>query len=542
MAKPRVGALGESLFEGWCHDVGLVPNGAKTDEKGWDFVVEFPTKSTVKSHFGTKESAPEATCRVQVKTTRDRKRSSWRVKLSNLRALATNPLPAFYVLITLKKKDPSTVKSVRVVHVEDALIRRVQSRIWELRSSAGANGVDLAKHKLSISFAGARELSLPYGKALRRYLREAIGDPHSYAASKLKWLSAEPTEVSGLARLSLPSSYSMADCHRAMAEFAVGLRDTLPATLLAREASRFGSTIPVGQGGIELSGVFNHVDLPGAKRGELIIALTARKSVRLPVDMFFSHTVFPQIPTEAAIVRFSNPVFDLIWHVGPSHLDWNLTLHPTDQVPLYVLAGLVELTDHLKSGGAAEARLRLDDVDQIVDLGPLAKPTLSGDLSFLGAAVELCEVFTCLDIPTSTPVLPAGIEAHSDRVSAVRRILQGQTDAVTATFPVSTIPTDESVRVGIPFPIVVPYRTGGIVVAIGVVGNPVAVADASEPTVTLRDASVHVAFHREELSDISGEELNQRYLAPIRDFLLNGPADVVWMPHSFDEQQPSGRR
>src|SRR5882724_10479121 len=40
---PRsVGKMGESVFEQWAHQVGIVPNKVQRDETGWDYFIEFP--------------------------------------------------------------------------------------------------------------------------------------------------------------------------------------------------------------------------------------------------------------------------------------------------------------------------------------------------------------------------------------------------------------------------------------------------------------------------------------------------------------------
>lgn len=114
-----LGDLGELFFNAWCSEVGLVANKSTKDKMGWDFLVEFPFNHDI-SGLKIHQSAPK--CKIQVKAT-DGKKRKLAINLSNLRKLAVDPLPCFYIFIEFDKSNSPQRAFLR--HLDEELIEKI---------------------------------------------------------------------------------------------------------------------------------------------------------------------------------------------------------------------------------------------------------------------------------------------------------------------------------------------------------------------------------------------------------------------------------
>ena len=160
-----LGLMGESAFAFWCANEGLSANRSDVDKTGWDFFVEFPTKtSALEIHRAALE------CRVQVKAT-DHQKRKLNIPLSNLHRLATAPTPCFYIFLEFDGKD--VVQRAFLVHVDNELISRVLKKAYEIESSTKQRKPN--KTTLAIHYDDANLIAPPCGSSLRRKLEEIIG-------------------------------------------------------------------------------------------------------------------------------------------------------------------------------------------------------------------------------------------------------------------------------------------------------------------------------------------------------------------------------
>lgn len=118
-----LGDLGELKFNSWCSEIGLIANKSTKDKMGWDFIVEFPFSNKI-SGIQIHQSAPK--CKVQVKATDGQKRLL-SVSLSNLRKLAVDPLPCFYIFIEFDQQNEPERAFLR--HTDEELIEKVLETI-----------------------------------------------------------------------------------------------------------------------------------------------------------------------------------------------------------------------------------------------------------------------------------------------------------------------------------------------------------------------------------------------------------------------------
>ncbi|MBT9517123.1 MAG: hypothetical protein IV112_10565 [Methyloversatilis discipulorum] len=164
----NVGDLGENCFNRWCIEENIVCNKATIDKTGTDFFVEFPLEALDSSTESLHRPALE--CKVQVKAT-DKATGSVQVKLSNLRRMATAPLPTFIVVIEYSGGyDPV---AAYVVHFDDILISRVLKHLHELKIENQDQALN--RKKISINYRDSVKLADLTGTAVIDVFRNFIG-------------------------------------------------------------------------------------------------------------------------------------------------------------------------------------------------------------------------------------------------------------------------------------------------------------------------------------------------------------------------------
>lgn len=161
--KRDLGKAGESKFVSWCSDVGITINKAEEDKHGWDFLLELPVNRVTGAAFDLHKS--NMICKVQVKST-EGKRLSKSVELSNLHALATDPLPVFYLFLHFN--NDATPAAAYLLHLDNRLIRRILKLARE-HISAGEGG-RLHKKSLTLSYDETHRLPEASGQGFLKYI------------------------------------------------------------------------------------------------------------------------------------------------------------------------------------------------------------------------------------------------------------------------------------------------------------------------------------------------------------------------------------
>lgn len=161
--KRDVGNMGEKHFSSLCSAAGITANKSEIDNKGWDYIVEFPFEFTTKY---TDLMKTPIKCLVQVKSTDDAKCSSWSIKLNNLLYFCKTPLPAFFCLIKFNGKD--SPQSISLLHMDQSLIK-------EVLKAARKNDVETKKIKTkTIYFKKEHVLKEISGKELKNAIEKYI--------------------------------------------------------------------------------------------------------------------------------------------------------------------------------------------------------------------------------------------------------------------------------------------------------------------------------------------------------------------------------
>lgn len=148
-AMRDLGQLGESVFQKWAAEMGLIVNYSKIDKAGWDFLVEFPCTET---HSAAESAPAPIECKIQIKAT-DTLNKNNKIKISNLLRLAKSPIPTFIILISFDGGNEA--QEARLVHFDENLISRIMKRVREIDQSPEQNRFN------------KRTITLPFGEDQR---------------------------------------------------------------------------------------------------------------------------------------------------------------------------------------------------------------------------------------------------------------------------------------------------------------------------------------------------------------------------------------
>ena len=225
-----LGLMGESTFNLWCADAGLIPNGSQIDKTGWDFFVEFPY-DTDASPDEIHKAAFE--CKVQVKAT-DKNNRKLSITLSNLRRLITAQMPAFFVFIEFDGRE--LAQNAFIVHVDNDLISKVLKRLLQLEQSDKDNNFN--KRTMTIYYDEVNRMDSLNGCCLKEILMGYMGDDMSeYVGNKKSHLESTGYE-NGFAQVSFTTVGE--DNLKKLIDVSIGVEEMVDISHLKATQIRFG--------------------------------------------------------------------------------------------------------------------------------------------------------------------------------------------------------------------------------------------------------------------------------------------------------------
>lgn len=296
-----LGSMGESTFSLWCADVGLIPNGSRIDKTGWDFLVEFPFDDDF-SQLNVHK--PAFVCKIQIKATdkQDRKLS---IKLSNLRRLATDLIPTFFVFIEFDSQ--KVAQKAFVVHVDEAIACKILKRLCEAQK---ANGEDsLNKKSMQISYGDDHRMKDLDGNCLKEVLLSHIGDNMAqYIANKKNYL-----ECAGFDSESFKITFMTEGVEnlKKLVDVSIGIEKEVEISRFTRTGGRFG-----------IADETYSVDSEGGKLQMPEVKPSTMGTIRFKEDMLSSGLSFESnlysspfniwIPNELVKIRFEGDFFSIV--------------------------------------------------------------------------------------------------------------------------------------------------------------------------------------------------------------------------------------
>ncbi|OTG64786.1 DUF4365 domain-containing protein [Acinetobacter silvestris] len=310
-----LGKLSEYAFASWCAQVGLIANGSMIDKTGWDFYVEFP----ISQDISIKElHKPAFECKVQVKAT-DKKDRKLAITVSNLRRMATAPMPSFYIFLEFDGKNE--VQRVFLVHMNNDLVYKILKKIREIEQ--GDKNKNLSKRTMTLHYGEENELNILDGKSLQNTLFHHIGESYSdYVTDKNKYLKECGFE-DGYGKMKFSIAGENAGLHQ-LIDLSLGLTDEVDVQNLVNIDERFG--IPSKNPNFELNEAKLKIELQPPKKGKISFKEdTLSRSLTFDINFYNSPFSFYDYRKYTKF-RIIGDFFDITFEPYAGKSNYNFTL------------------------------------------------------------------------------------------------------------------------------------------------------------------------------------------------------------------------
>ncbi|QJQ96273.1 MULTISPECIES: hypothetical protein [Halomonadaceae] len=428
-----LGDLGETNFKLLSEKAGFFVNKAYKDTTGWDYILELPFES------GTTASEvhkPAATCKVQVKATK-KKKKRLAVKLSNLRRLATDTMPAFYVFIEFDNKDEP--ENVYVVHLDSTLITKVLERIYKLNSE-GFDANNLHKKKMEIRYGEESRLAIVSGVCLKEYLLKCIGNNVlDYIDKKKKHLESTGFETG---RRKFTFNLKKGSDVSELINMTLGVEGSVEVENATFYEERFGvkdkNSFVKGPGKLSI--------FPVSADSEGVILIRGNKlshGASFPVKLF--STVFNALANESdRSVRIANEFFSIKIFPYSNKMVISFNINYNRPYSLGQLKDFFYALDIILSPG------RDFILDIAIDGRPKVRQNLKGvscdfdykrDMLLVEAARELCQYF---DVVNNITASVSDLDRFENNIQDFNRLLKSGTYVFRASFKSLEIGVDNA--------------------------------------------------------------------------------------------------
>lgn len=261
------GREGEKLFSLLCSRNMVTCNKAEEDDRGWDFILQFPPPSILHVPIDQRSAGPTAL--VQIKATRvDAER--WSISLKNALSLARSPLPAFIVRVGINASGLETFRAVHIWHDQIG-------RILKAARQAHVEGDEATNRRMvSFEFGPDAEQADVLGWMVGEIGK--VGE-HAYAAAKQLLVDTLGFEDGhGVARFTFSTASP-----DALVDLRLGILPGLDLDRFSFTPSRFG--IEATSPEIDLRGGRLEV-IPQGRHGTLRLRSADGRQEFLPAELF----------------------------------------------------------------------------------------------------------------------------------------------------------------------------------------------------------------------------------------------------------------
>jgi len=464
MAERNLGRMGETEFEQWSAQVGLIANRAETDYGGWDYLVQLPTQPLLQGRVRSLDHLPAApSLWIQVKA-RDRPTSSPRVKLSNLQRMIAPEWPAFFLVLTYENR--ARPVDAHLVPVDERLMGQILKRLREVPETEVNK---LHRRMMTIACAAEHRLETLDGTALRRAVESHIGpDPVAYHARKKGWYEHAGFEGH---RYEFTLRTLSDERHRAderLVDFALGLTDELPSELVRFEERRFNILKPVTLLRKVPSEVSVRIPTLPSEPAKVEIQNDARaRRVSFQCRFYNPRTVFPFLPETSLRFRLAAELFEMIIDPSTNALEVSGQIPPLNtEWLLSQLAPALQLVEWLDRGDR-DLRGTIMIRDSSVPFGGQLTANLSNldapRRAVVRAALDAETLVNVLAIPGDFKVTGRELLAQAARLADAALLVR--TDAPLEVRGEVDAHAPEDVRIG--YPLVTGAPIGRICVVAG---------------------------------------------------------------------------
>ena len=316
--------VAEELFRQLCVESDAVCTKPETDERGWDFLVEFPDGK----HVGPAESAPSSPkVFVQVKST-ERNIPQFRLKLTNARHAANSP-HAWFIILVQFERNTIAPRRYSVLHIWENEIRRILKalRVAHVRSER--------LNKKYINFRLTDENEVQSNHLLLR-IQESVANTKGNYETRKEELFSNVGYEDGYGNISVSITAENQD---ELSRNVLGLGDGLKATAFQYVPQRFGvKDLQASQ--IHGSGVLKINPKPQGECKVHIGGIDRGREVILPAS-FYSAPGFGPSPRDFPI-RISSELLE-IYGTSRGKFSIELTLNEAKVISVELLHTFVAM-------------------------------------------------------------------------------------------------------------------------------------------------------------------------------------------------------
>ncbi|MEX6679184.1 hypothetical protein QWI18_25020 [Pseudomonas sp. W2Oct36] len=328
-----IGTSGELHFMALCAGEGITANKSQADRHGWDVLIEVDQDAAGLTQQTLHE--PIITGTVQIKSTQS---TSLKVSvtLANLRKMASNSLPAFYLLMDFSQGQVPTRAFLR--HVDEGLIEQILERV-NTHVVTGKGG-RLHKASMQIDFGQGREIALNGSTSFKAEILRTIGSSQAqYIDRKHRFLQKVGFgDGSQSMRFSLEGHENL----QAMVEATLGRGGPVELREMQFVSKRFGLEDPKSHWNASV-GTLVVEPSPPASRGT--ITLRNRRtgdSVQLDAAAYVS-AMHALLPSSTLQIRIDCGLFDWYINADGTEAKFNSTLDPEIPVKLEHLCSYLQV-------------------------------------------------------------------------------------------------------------------------------------------------------------------------------------------------------
>ncbi|MCE5364925.1 DUF4365 domain-containing protein [Pseudomonas anguilliseptica] len=345
-----IGDVGEDLFQKWCSSAGLNAHKAHRDRYGWDYYVEMAvSRATGSAHDLHKGNGA---FKIQVKSTRS-KSASVQVELSNLLALATDPLPTFYLLLQFDSVLEDEPQAAYLVCLDNRWVEKILRRVREV--TIQDTNAKLNKKKISVPFGKCDLISPlnPHG-FMTKILELVDGDFSAFSKQKQDYLSTVGFEDGSTEIL------IQLETKEQQEQFilgTLGYREPISVTSFQAWEKRFGirdlmPSIESTQGTIKLV-----VENQRTVR----VMLAGPKMDPLFFDMQLYVSTIPS-PSQYLPFRLNGRYFDVLIDIAKKNIKITPEIEPDEIYPFQEFQSAICFLNHVHTSGAnVELAIEHDD-------------------------------------------------------------------------------------------------------------------------------------------------------------------------------------
>jgi hypothetical protein len=327
----RLPRFAEVTVQRLCAESGALCHPVGEDESGWDLLIEFPPKS----HPGPADTRPPAsTAYVQVKSVRNGRPLTCRIKLSNALRAVQSPQPWFIVLVNQDAR-------VYAIHVWEELVRRTLEAVRRAENKQRP----LNRSEQRIRFEASDEK----GNELVLWMQESIDSvKQEYDEAKRAIYQAAGYEAGyGTVRMTIEARTA----EEIMKNF-LGVGDGLRVSRFTFTSTRFGIPAPVSQ--IEASSGIVHIAPVPA--GDIELRLRSHlTSQPIVLSGKVYHANLPGESKNQNRLRFSASFLEIVWGPG-ADTECHIKLAYYEKHDLATIGNFVTLNEWL-TGGAVNLQV-----------------------------------------------------------------------------------------------------------------------------------------------------------------------------------------